>query len=92
MPVLVHGDASFVGQGVVYETITLSRLRNYDTGGTIHVVLNNQIGFTTSPEVSHALVTFESLTFGIRILDQASIVPMSLNLLARQFSTSMVMM
>jgi 2-oxoglutarate dehydrogenase E1 component len=49
MPVLVHGDAAFVGQGLVAETLNLSELAGYTTGGTIHVVVNNQIGFTTVP-------------------------------------------
>jgi len=49
-PVLLHGDAAFVGQGIVYETLALSPLPGFTTGGTIHVIVNNQIGFTTSPE------------------------------------------
>src|SRR5438445_434893 len=49
-PVLLHGDAAFMGQGIVYETLALSPLPAFTTGGTIHVIVNNQIGFTTSPE------------------------------------------
>src|SRR5439155_27183997 len=56
LPVLLHGDAAFAGQGIVMETLQLANLPGYRTGGTIHIVINNQIGYTTSPELGRSSI------------------------------------
>jgi 2-oxoglutarate dehydrogenase E1 component len=67
VPVLIHGDAAFPGQGVVAETLNLSRLPGYTTGGTIHVIVNNQLGFTTGPEDVYSTSYASGLARGFKI-------------------------
>jgi 2-oxoglutarate dehydrogenase E1 component len=67
LPILIHGDASFPGQGVVAETLNLSRLPGYGTGGTIHIIVNNQLGFTTGPEDAYSTSYASGLARGFKI-------------------------
>jgi 2-oxoglutarate dehydrogenase E1 component len=67
LPILIHGDASFPGQGIVAETLNLHRLPGYTTGGTIHIIANNQIGFTTDPADAASTLYASGLARGFKI-------------------------
>jgi 2-oxoglutarate dehydrogenase E1 component len=67
LPILIHGDAAFPGQGVVAETLNLHRLDGYSTGGTIHIIANNQIGFTTTPDDAYSTLYASGLARGFKI-------------------------
>jgi len=67
LPILIHGDAAFPGQGVVAETLNLHRLAGYTTGGTIHIIANNQIGFTTDPEDEYSSLYASGLARAFKI-------------------------
>jgi 2-oxoglutarate dehydrogenase E1 component len=67
LPILIHGDAGFPGQGIVAETLNLSRLPGYCTGGTIHIITNNQLGYTTPPESGRSTLYASDLAKGFEI-------------------------
>ncbi len=67
LPILIHGDAAFPGEGIVAETLNLEDLRGYSVGGTIHIILNNQLGFTTEPQDSRSTLFASDLAKGFEI-------------------------
>ena len=76
VPVIIHGDAAFAGQGMVAETVNLSQLNGYCTGGTIHVIVNNQIGYTTTPSEARSTLYCSDVAKMI----QVPLAPLSLKL------------
>jgi 2-oxoglutarate dehydrogenase E1 component len=67
LPILMHGDSAFPGQGIVAETLNLSRLAGYETGGTVHIIANNQLGFTATPAESYSTSYASGLARGFKI-------------------------
>eukprot|EP00462_Mataza_sp_D1_P021803 CAMPEP_0175137640 /NCGR_PEP_ID=MMETSP0087-20121206/9922_1 /TAXON_ID=136419 /ORGANISM="Unknown Unknown, Strain D1" /LENGTH=953 /DNA_ID=CAMNT_0016420487 /DNA_START=29 /DNA_END=2890 /DNA_ORIENTATION=- len=99
MAILLHGDAAFAGQGIVYETMQCAKLKGYGTGGTIHVIMNNQVGFTTDPEDGRSTMyssdlgkTFDAPVFHVNADDTEAVVRV-FNLAAewrQQFKTDVI--
>lgn len=74
IPIIIHGDASLCGEGVVYETINLANLKYFHNGGTVHIVANNKIGFTTDPEYSRSYLYCTGILLCLRNIHYPEIV------------------